>query len=139
MLKSKLPRIIETMERAGRIIGKMKLSPALVDPEARARAAWPAAAGKKVAERSRAIALVRGALIVEVEDVVWQRQLNAVRHFLLKNLREILGEETVSEIDFRPMPRRIAPQRAETARPEDGIEDPVLGLLYRMSKKRETA
>ncbi len=139
MLKSNLPRTMEPMERAGRLIGKMKLSPALVDPEARARAAWAVAAGKKVAEHSRATTLVRGALIVEVEDVVWQRQLNSVRHFLIRNLREILGEETVTEIDFRPMPRRIAPQRAEAARPDDGIQDPVMGLLYRISKKREMA
>ena len=127
------------MERAGRLIGKMNFSPALVDPESRARAAWRVAAGKKVAERTRAVALVRGSLIVEVEDVVWQRQLNTIRHFLLRNLREALGEETVSEIDFRPMPRRMGPQRAESARPQDGIEDPVMGLLYRMSKKRELA
>jgi predicted nucleic acid-binding Zn ribbon protein len=136
------------MERAGRLIGKMKLSPTLVDPESRACAAWRVAAGKKVAEHTRAKALVRGALIVEVEDLVWQRQLNTVRHFLLRNLREILGEETVTEIDFRPMPRRMAPQRAEAARSEalrfeDGIQDPVMSLLYResqrASKKRESA
>jgi predicted nucleic acid-binding Zn ribbon protein len=127
------------MERAGRLIGKMKLSPKIVDPEARARAAWPGAAGKKIAEHTRAASLVRGALIVEVEDYVWQYQLNTLRPILLHNLRERLGEQTVTEIDFRPMPRRIAPRRAEAARPVDGIQDPVMGLLYRDSKKREMA
>jgi predicted nucleic acid-binding Zn ribbon protein len=127
------------MERAGRLIGKMKLSPGVVDPETRARAAWPVAAGKKIAEHTRAAALVRGSLVVEVEDQVWQRQLNTLRHFLLRNLREALGDQTVTEIDFRPMPRRIAPQKAATARPADGIEDPVMGILYRESKKREMA
>jgi predicted nucleic acid-binding Zn ribbon protein len=127
------------MERAGRLIGKMKLSPDLVDPETRARAAWAVAAGKKIAEHTRATTLVRGSLIVEVEDHVWQRQLNSLRHFLLRNLREILGDQTVTEIDFRPMPRRIAPQKAATARPVDGIGDPVMGMLYRESKKREMA
>lgn len=139
MLKSNLPRLMEPMERAGRLIGKMKFSPGVVDPEARARAAWPVAAGNKIAVHTRATALVRGSLIVEVEDLVWQRQLNTLRHFLLRNLRETLGEQTVTEIDFRPMPRRIAPQRAQAARPADGIADPVLGLLYRESKKREMA
>lgn len=139
MLKSNFPRIMEPMERAGRLIGKLKLSPGVVDPEARARAAWPVAAGKKIAEHTRATTLVRGALIVEVEDPVWQRQLNTLRHFLLRNLREALGDQTVTEIDFRPMPRRMAPQKATVARPADGIEDPVLGLLYRESKKREMA
>ena len=127
------------MERAGRLIGKMKLSPGVADPEARARAAWPVAAGKKIAEHTRATVLVRGALVVEVEDLVWQRQLNALRHFLLRNLREALGEQTVTDIDFRPMPRRMAPQRAAARKQDDGIRDPVLGMLYRQSKKKETA
>ena len=127
------------MERAGRLIGKMKLSPGVADSETRARAAWPVAAGKKIAEHTRATVLVRGALVVEVEDLVWQRQLNALRHFLLRNLREVLGEQTVSDIDFRPMPRRMAPQRAAVRKQDDGILDPVMGILYRQSKKKETA
>jgi hypothetical protein len=60
----------------------------------------------------------------------------------LRNLHKELGEALVTEIDFRPMPRRQAPQRAETARPSgsiDGIRDPVLGMLFRQSKKKETA
>ncbi len=127
------------MEKASRLIGKLKLSSGVADPETRACAAWATAAGKKIAEHTRAVSLVRGALMVEVEDVVWQRQLNTLRHFLLRNLREILGDQTVTDIAFRPMPRRIAPQRAISARPADGIQDPVLGLLYQQSKKREMA
>ena len=52
-------------------------------------------------------------------------------HFLIRNLADVLGEKLVTDIDFRPMPRRIMPQRAESARPAGGIEDPVLDLLYR--------
>jgi predicted nucleic acid-binding Zn ribbon protein len=133
---------METMERAGRLIGKLKVSAGITDPETRARAAWAMAAGKKIAERTRPVNLVRGVLVVEVEDFIWQRQLNTLRHFLLRNLHKELGEALVMEIDFRPMPRRLAPQRAETARPVqivDGIGDPVLGLLYQQSKKREPA
>ena len=131
------------MERAGRLIGKMKVSPGVTDPETRARMAWPVAAGKKIAIRTRPTNLVRGTLVVEVEDIVWQRQLNTLRHFLLRNLHKELGGALVTEIDFRPMPRRVAPHRAETARPvvgmSDGIQDPVMGMLYRQSKKKETA
>lgn len=128
------------MERAGRLIGKLKLSPGVTDPETRAQAAWPMAAGKKIAGKTRATNLVRGTLVVEVEDIVWQRQLNTLRHFLLRNLHKELGEALVTEIDFRPMPRRLAPQRAEHARPAiEGIQDPVMGLLYRQSQKKETA
>ena len=127
------------MERAGRLIGKMKVSPGVTDPETRAQAAWPVAAGNKIAAKTRPTNLVRGTLVVEVEDMVWQRQLNTLRHFLLRNLHKELGETLVTEIDFRPMPRKLAPQRAETARPIEGIQDPVLGLLYRQSQRKETA
>ena len=81
-------------------------------------------------------------LIVEVEDMVWQRQLYGLRHFLLKNLAQALGEALVTDIDFRPMPKRRRPQRAETARPTvdaSGIGDPVMAMLYQQSKKRGTA
>ena len=125
------------MERAGRLFGKLKISPDLADPETRARAAWAVAAGKKVARHTRATALVRDSLIVEVEDYVWQQQLATLEGFLIRNLAEVLGEKLVKRIDFRPMPRRIMPQRAETARPaSNGIEDPVLDLLYRQSKAK---
>ena len=126
------------MQRAGKLIGKLKLSRDSGDAEARAIAAWRVAAGKKIAEHTRATAIVRTSLIVEVEDVVWQRQLNTLRHFLLRNLAEILGEPLITEIDFRPMPRRRQPQRAQDARVGQ-IEDPVLDLLYRQSRNRNSA
>ncbi|MCU1339216.1 MAG: hypothetical protein JWO19_4797 [Bryobacterales bacterium] len=125
------------MERAGTLIGKLKLSPGMADPETRARAAWTLAAGKKIAAHTLASALVRGTLVVEVSDIVWQKQLNTLRHFLLRNLKEALGEELVTGIDFRPMPARRKPQRAGAARRgSDGIEDPVMAMLYRESKRR---
>ena len=139
-----------TMERAGRLIGKLKFSPDIADPEARARAAWSVAAGKKIAAHTRAVALVRGSLIVEVEDYIWQQQLWTLRQFLIRNLEKTLGESLVTDLDFRPMlparraplneTRRRMPQRAETAHPpSEGIEDPVLETLYRQSKKKARA
>src|SRR5580658_7278744 len=110
------------MERAGRLVGKMNLPPQVVDPEARARAAWPVAAGKKIARHARATTLVRGTLIVEVGDLVWQKQLVPLRHFLLRNLKLELGEELVKEIDFRPTPARRPPQPAESARRATGAQ-----------------
>ncbi|HYL60465.1 MAG TPA: DciA family protein, partial [Candidatus Acidoferrales bacterium] len=96
------------------------------------------AAGKKIAAHTRATTLVRSSLVVEVEDVVWQRQLNTLRHFLIRNLTDALGEAIITDIDFRPMPPKRQPQRATTARPAL-IEDPVLDLLYRESQNRNTA
>lgn len=128
------------MQRAGSLIPKLKLSPEMDDPEVRARAAWSLAAGEKIARHSRAASLVRGTLVIEVEDMVWQRQLYSLRHFLLRNLAQALGESLVTDLDFRPMPKRRSPQRAESARPApDGISDPVMAMLYRQSKKRGTA
>jgi hypothetical protein len=126
------------MLRAGQLIGKLKLSRDPADAEARAVAAWRVAAGKRIAAHTRATTLVRTSLIVEVEDVVWQRQLNTLRHFLIRNLIDALGEAIVTDIDFRPMPAKRPPQRAAVARP-GRIEDPVLDLLYRESQHRNTA
>jgi predicted nucleic acid-binding Zn ribbon protein len=128
------------MKRAASFVKTLKLSAENDNPEVRARAAWEPAAGKKIARHTMAAALVRGTLIVEVEDMVWQKQLYTLRHFLLRNLAEILGEPLVTDIAFRPMPPRIRPQRATAARPEDeGIGDPIMAMIYRQSKKRELA
>jgi len=114
----------------------LKLSAGVADVETRARAAWAPAAGKKIAEHTRATALVRDALIVEVGDYIWQRQLASLEKQLIANLAEVLGEKVIARIDFRPMPRRRAPQRAEAARPDrEHVNDPVLDLVYRQSKK----
>jgi len=122
------------MERAGRLIGKLKLN--VDDPELRACAAWKVAAGKKIAEHTRATRLVRGSLVVEVADPVWQRQLSTLSRMLVSNLEKALGEALVTDIDFRPMPRRKEPQRAERAIGRESIEDPVLDMLYRQSRKK---
>ena len=125
------------MERAGRLIGKLKFSPEVADPETRVRAAWTVAVGPRIARRTRATTLVRDSLVVEVEDFVWQQQLSRLEHFLIRNLAKELGEALVKKIDFRPMPRRRAPQRAESARPRgEQIQDPILDLVYRQSKQR---
>ncbi len=131
----------KSMQRAASLLGKIKLSDGVNDPEVRACAAWNAAAGKKIARHTRATLLVRKTLVVEVEDMVWQRQLNTLRHFLLANLRKILGEPLIEEIDFRPMPRRLGPKPAAPARPTlwdeaSEIQDPVLQLLYKQSRRK---
>jgi predicted nucleic acid-binding Zn ribbon protein len=123
------------MERAGRLIPKLKLARELNDPETRARAAWNVAVGKKIAAHTRATVLVRDSLIIEVGDYVWQRQLAGLERVLLANLEKVLGEPLVKKLDFRPMPARRMPQRAETARPESGIEDPILDLIYHQKAK----
>lgn len=122
----------------------------LDEAEPRARAAWAVAAGKTVARHTRATALVRGKLLVEVEDALWQRQLAPMGHFFVRNLAKELGPGVVTQIDFRPTPKRRPAQMAQTASGHaaaeppkrkaagrvEGIEDPVLGLLYRRSQRK---
>lgn len=136
------------MERAGRLIGKLKLTASAVSPEELAKAAWAAAVGKKIAAHSAAVSLVRGCLLVEVEDAVWQRQLTTLRGQIVGRLQEITGPEMVREVAFRPMIPRRMPQRAETARPQDfqltaddadSIADPILRRLYKTSRKKASA
>ena len=127
------------MQRAGKLIGKLNMSRDPGDAEARAIAAWRVAAGRKIAEHTRAASVVRNSLIVEVEDMVWQRQLTTLRHFLIRNLVDVLGDASITDIDFRPMsPRRKPPQPA-TRPSHSEIQDPVLDLIYRQSKNRNTA
>jgi hypothetical protein len=143
-----------SMERAGRILGKLKLPKAVIDPEAMARSAWPAAVGKRIAAKTRAVRLVRQALVVECEDAEWQRQLNTLRSQILRKLQGLLGDTLVTSIDFRPMTPRRGMQVAEAARSEaafqltpkngtsndeaDRIQDPVFRMLYKQSRKKST-
>ena len=131
------------MERAGQLFGKLKFAQQEKGPETRARAAWKKAAGARVAAHTRVAALVRGTLVVEVEDIVWQQNLAKLGHFIVSNLARELGEVVVTGLDFRRMTPRFAPQRAESARPParasddaDAIADPVMQGLYREARKK---
>jgi hypothetical protein len=135
------------MERAGRLIGKLKFARQAVSPEDLARSAWAVAVGKKIASRTVVIALVRTNLVIEVEDGTWQRQLKTLESQIIRNLTEILGPGVVEGLDLRPMiaPRR-APQSAETVRnapassdEADRIADPSLRRAYKNSRKRTSA
>lgn len=138
------------MERAGKLLRQWKLASACVTPEQVAVAAWPVAAGKKVAPRTRAVNFVRGRLVVEVEDAIWQSQLRTVRPFLLNKLEKDLGSRVVTDIEFKVSPPRRGPAREErivrgplfqAASPDeaDRISDPFLARIYRADRKRSTA
>lgn len=128
------------MQRAASLVRKLKLPAGSDSPEERAKAAWRIACGPKIERHTIAASLVRNTLVVEVGDIIWQRQLNTLRHFLLRNLADVLGEPLVTDLDFRPMPPRRKPANEVSARPQagsHGIGDPVLALLYRESEKRQ--
>ncbi len=134
------------MERASRLLGKLMSGEGPIDLEAVARAAWPIAVGKKVAVRTRPARMVRARLIVEVEDLIWKRQLFTLSRQILANLEKHLGKGIIEELEFRVMPLRREAQRAEVAQPvlaaldeADQIADPVLRHIYRNARKKATA
>lgn len=133
------------MERAARVIKNKKVSRELVSDEDIVRAVWPTAVGKTIAVHTSRLKLVRRNLVVEVEDAVWQRQLHGLSRQIVDRLQKLTGSDAVQEVEFRiGIPRR-EPQRAETRQSDgaedfadeaDGIQDPVLQRLYRLSRKR---
>lgn len=135
------------MERAGRLIAKWKLCADCVPADILARAAWPAAVGKRIATHSTATALVRGRLVVEVADSVWYKQLSGLRAHIVKRMEEVLGSPVIAEIEFRLAVPRMQPRREERRLPlldqgtdeADGIANPALRRLYRTARKRATA
>jgi len=132
------------MVRASKLIRGLRLPGDPIVAEELARAAWGEAVGKKIASHTRAARMVRTRLIVEVEDKTWQRQLFALTPHILRNLEKSLGHGVVEDLEFRIIPRRREPQRAEeAARPvvdeAETIADPVLRGIYRASRKRALA
>jgi predicted nucleic acid-binding Zn ribbon protein len=131
------------MERAARLFGKMKLPAAVLSREEMMRAVWPAAVGKKIAAHTRAAAVAGSRLIVDVEDAVWQKQLNTLRGQIISSLNAALGAIVVTDLDFRlAVPRRPPQieQRVATSHDDaERIADPVLRRLYRSSRKKALA
>ena len=138
------------MDQASRIIAQWKGVSDVITPERIACAAWKKAVGKRIAERTRAVKLVRNTLVIEVEDDVWRRNLWGLRYQILRNLEKAIGPEIVTEVELRVMPLRREPQRdlgerlalVPTLIPLDdaeNISDPGLRRIYKAARRRETA
>jgi len=132
------------MERAGKSLAKLKLSDAISEDDL-ARAAWPAAVGKRIAVHAAAKSLVRGSLIVEVEDGVWQKQLFYLRFQILAKLQELVGAGVITSVEFRIGTPRRPPQPAlslSDPRPldeADAISDAGMRVVYKQARKKATA
>jgi hypothetical protein len=125
------------MQRAGRLVTRLKIKTASLSSEELAAAAWPSAVGKRLAGRTGPVRLFGHKLVVEVEDNTWQRQLMTLTPQILPKLQAILGPELVQHLEFRVGAPRREPARAEVADPRaDGIEDPIFKLLYLTSRAR---
>jgi Dna[CI] antecedent, DciA len=134
------------MERASKLIRQLGLPGDTITIDELACAAWPQAVGKRIASHTRAAKMVRTRLIVEVEDVTWQRQLFSLTPFIVRNLAKIIGPGMIEEAEFRIVPRRREPQRAVQSVPgglfaddADAIEDPVMRGIYKASRSKALA
>ena len=135
------------MERASRLIRRLKLPGDTVTSDELVRHVWPVAVGGKIALHARPTRMVRTRLVVEVEDVVWQRQLFALTRQIVGNLDRALGPGLVEDIEFRVVPPRREPQRAVQSAggalfasdEADRIADPVLRVIYKASRKKALA
>jgi predicted nucleic acid-binding Zn ribbon protein len=134
------------VESVSRIFGKLREADCPISHEQLALSAWKAAVGKKIADHTHPAKLVRTRLVVEVEDQIWQRQLFVLTRQMLANLEVRIGRGIVDEIEFRIVPRRLAPQRAKASEPglfaaddADRIADPDLRRIYKNARKKEIA
>src|SRR4051812_11018930 len=102
------------MERAARLFKSKSVNREIVSDEDVFRAAWPLAVGKHIARHTSRVKLVREKLVVEVEDVIWQRQLHTLSTQILSQLRKVTGNSIVTQLEFKiAIPRRAA-QRAQS-------------------------
>jgi hypothetical protein len=91
-------------------------------------------------------ALVRGCLVVEADDAVWQKQLFHLRFDILAKLAEVLGGGIVTDLEFRvakTAPRRppqLAQSHGESDAPDDAdrIEDPGMRIVYKQARSKAT-
>jgi predicted nucleic acid-binding Zn ribbon protein len=132
------------MERAGKSLAKLKL-PDAISQDDLARAAWPAAVGKRIAVHAVAKSLVRGSLIVEVDDGIWQKQLFYLRFQVLAKLQQLVGAGVITDVEFRIATPRRPPQPAlslNDSKPvdeADAISDPGMRMVYKQARKKASA
>jgi predicted nucleic acid-binding Zn ribbon protein len=126
------------MQRAARLLSKIKLQSARLAPEEFAEAVWPAAVGKRLALRTGPVKLYGRALVVDVEDAQWQKQLTTMSAQILTKVQMLAGPGMVDSIEFRiGIPRReprVALPFVDTDDRADGINDPIFRQLYLASR-----
>jgi hypothetical protein len=135
------------MERAARVLRKAQQSRSILDDSQAIEAVWPTAVGRSIARHVSRLRLVRTTLVVDVEDVIWQRQLRTLEAQILERIRLLLPDVAIAGLEFRiGLPRR-EPQRAPAVFASDKasedeadrIQDPVLKRVYQISRRKASA
>ncbi len=75
--------------------------------EAAAIAAWKHCAGEGLKDRAVPLALHDRTLRVAVADLIWQKQLHAMRGQMLFRINSLLGQPVVGNIDFIIDPEKL--------------------------------
>ena len=75
--------------------------------EAAAIAAWRHCAGEGLKNRAIALNLQDRTLRVAVADLIWQKQLNAMRGQMLYRINTLLGQPVVGTIEFVIDPEKL--------------------------------
>ena len=93
--------------------------------QAAAIAAWKHAAGDGLKDHAVPVKLENRTLTVAVADVIWQKQLHAMRGQMLFRINSILGQPIVSTIEFVVDPK-LAKARVEAPkRQEESLDNEV--------------
>jgi len=113
--------------------------------QAAAIAAWKHAAGDGLKDHAVPVKLENRTLTVAVADVIWQKQLHAMRGQMLFRINSILGQPVVSTIEFvvdptvvktRPEPPKQSDQPLDNEVPlelwsaANAIHDPELRKIF---------
>lgn len=75
--------------------------------EAAAIAAWKHCAGEGLKERAVPFALQDRTLMVAVADLIWQKQMMAMRGQMLYKINTLLGQPVVGAIEFVVAPEKL--------------------------------
>ena len=75
--------------------------------EAAAIAAWKHCAGEGLKGRAVALALHERTLRVAVADLIWQKQMHAMRGQMIYKINTLLGQPVVGAIEFVIDPEKL--------------------------------
>lgn len=80
--------------------------------EVAARIAWRRVAGEPLCLHAVPFRLFRTTLVIAVSDAIWQKQMAALSAQLLSRLNAMLGQGTITFIEFRVDPETVEKERA---------------------------
>src|SRR5688572_16703577 len=97
--------------------------------EAVARIAWARIAGEPLCHHAVPFRLYRSNFIIAVSDAIWQKQMSALSGQLLSRLNSMLGQGTITFIEFRIDPQTVDRERATKPAAAAQSDESVLGSV----------